>query len=51
MEMADYAERNGDSDSAMTDRMQLISLRRNAMEMRVASLRALLGIALPEPAN
>ena len=51
MEMADYAERNGDSDSAMPDPTQLISLRRNAMELRVASLRALLGIALPEPAN
>ena len=51
MEMADYAERNGDRDSAMPDRTQLISLRRNAMEMRFASLRALLGIALPQPAN
>ena len=51
MEIADYAERNGDSDSAMPDRTQLISLRRNAMELRVASLRALLGIALPESAN
>jgi hypothetical protein len=51
MEMADYAERNGDSDSAMLDRTQLISLRRNAMETRVASLMAVLGFAQPEPAN
>jgi hypothetical protein len=51
MEMADYAERNGDPHSAIPDRTQLISLRRNAMEMRVASLKAMLGFALPEPAN
>jgi hypothetical protein len=51
MEMADYAERHGDSDSAMLDRTQLISLRRNAMEMRVASWKAMLGFAQPEPAN
>jgi hypothetical protein len=51
MEMADYAERNGDLDAAMPDRKQLASLRRNAMEQRIASLRSILGIATPETAN
>jgi hypothetical protein len=45
MEMADYAERNGDFDSAIFDRTQLNFLRRNAMEMRVASFKAMLGLA------
>ena len=51
MEMADYAERNGDPDSAMPDRTQLATLRRDAMELRIASLKAVLGFAQLQPAN
>jgi hypothetical protein len=45
MEMADYAERNGDSDSEIPGRTQLADIRRNAMEMRMASFKAMLGRA------
>jgi hypothetical protein len=42
MEMADYAERNGDPDSLTSG---LADLRRDAMESRVASFKAMLGSA------
>jgi hypothetical protein len=51
MEMADYAERNGDSNLEIIAPMQLAALRRSAIEMRLASLKALLGFVQPQPAN
>lgn len=51
MEMADYAERNSGSNSQALERKELESLRRDAMAMRLASLRAIVGFATPEAAK
>ena len=44
MEMADYAERHDRTGAGLIDPILLASMRREAMEIRLASLRAMIGI-------